>query len=321
MPRTIKAAVVTDFNSPPRFQDIDIADPLEDQVQLKVVASGLHQLVKARASGKHYSTGTKLPLIPGVDGVGQLPNGDYVYFLGFDKNSTGSFAEYANILKEDCLPLPKGADPKVVAALVNPAMSSWLALKDRIQVKEGFSVLINGVTGVSGQLAIQIARSLGASRIIGTGRNEAVLKNLLANGLDAAITLSDDQDALKQAIAREAANVDVVLDYLYGPPAELAINTIISNRANAVQRLDWVQIGNMAGPTITLPAGPLRLANFYISGSGLGSISMPDIRRELTELVKKLASGELTAAVDVQQLHDIEKVWNAKSDGRQVFVL
>lgn len=321
MPRTIKAAVVNDFKLAPQYQEIEIPNPLEDQVQIKVIAAGLHQLVKARASGLHYSAGTKLPLIPGVDGVGQLPNGEHTYFMTFDKNSTGSYAEYANVLKDDCLPVPKGADPKVIAALVNPAMSSWLALRSRVQLKKGFSVFILGVTGTSGQLAIQIAKALGASRVVGAGRNQAALNNLLANGLDAAVALSDDPEVNKQAFAREAANVDVVLDYLWGAPAEQAIGAIVSNRANVVQRLDWVQIGNMAGATITFPAGPLRLANFYVSGSGLGSISMADMRTELTELIKKLASGELSTAIDVQNLSDIQKVWTSKSDGRLVFVL
>ncbi|CAO3693890.1 unnamed protein product [Umbelopsis ramanniana] len=321
MPRTVKAAVVTAFNSPPSYQDIEIADPSENQVQIKVLATGLHQLVKARASGAHYSSNIKLPLIPGVDGVGELPDGELKYFMTFNPTSTGSFAEYANVAKDDLLPVPKGADPAVVGGLLNPAMSSWLALRNRVELKKDFTVLILGVTGASGQLAVQIARLLGASRIVGAGRNQKALNDLLANGLDAAITLSDDQTENDKAFAKEAANIDIVLDYLYGPVAEVAIRAIITQREVPSHRLDWVQIGSMAGQNISLPANALRAANFYISGSGLGSISMPDFRRELTELIKHLASGRLTGAVDPKSLQDITTAWTAKSDGRQVFVL
>ncbi|KAI8579880.1 hypothetical protein K450DRAFT_198975 [Umbelopsis ramanniana AG] len=321
MPRTVKAAVVNDFKSPPSYQDIEIADPSESQVQIKVLATGLHQLVKSRASGAHYSANITLPLIPGVDGVGELPDGELKYFMTFNPTSTGSFAEYANVAKDDLLPVPRGADPAVVGGLLNPAMSSWLALRNRVELKKGFTVLILGVTGASGQLAVQIARLLGASRIVGAGRNQKALNDLLANGLDAAITLSDDQTENEKAFAQEAANIDVVLDYLYGPVAEIAMRAIISQREVSSHRLDWVQIGSMAGQSISLPANALRAANFYISGSGLGSISMADFRTELTELIKHLASGKLTGSVDPQSLKDVATAWTAKSDGRQVFVL
>ncbi|KAH8552938.1 putative zinc-containing alcohol dehydrogenase [Umbelopsis sp. PMI_123] len=321
MPRTVKAGVITEFNTPPKFQDIEIPDPSEHQTQIKVLATGLHQLVKGRASGAHYSSNVKLPLIPGVDGVGVLPNGELKYFMSFNPTSTGTFAEYANVANEDLLPVPKGADPAVIAALVNPTMSSWLALRNRVELKKGFTVLILGVTGVSGQLAVQISRLLGASRIVGAGRNQKALDNLLANGMDAAITLSDDNDVNVKSFAREAADVDIVLDYLYGPIAEVAMNAILGSRTDVAHRLDWIQIGSMAGTSISLPANTIRSADLRILGSGLGSNSWADMRRELVELIKELAAGRLTGAIDPKKLEDVTTVWSSKSDGRHVFVL
>lgn len=73
--------------------------------------------------------------------------------------------------------------PEVVAALGNPTMSSYMAFKHRVShLKPGFSVLILGVTGASGQISVQVARLFGAAKIIGAGRNEIVLEQLKASG-------------------------------------------------------------------------------------------------------------------------------------------
>ncbi len=55
----------------------------------------------------------------------------------------------------------------------NPGMSSWAAFTERARLKPGETVLVNGATGASGRLAVQIARHLGAGRVIATGRNSA----------------------------------------------------------------------------------------------------------------------------------------------------
>ena len=102
-------------------------------------------------------------------------------------------------------------------ALANPAMSSWAALKARAGFVAGESVLILGATGVAGQLAVQIARRLGAKRVIAAGRNPVALERLKALGADVVISLEQETAALVEAFRGEiAGGVDVVLDYLWG---------------------------------------------------------------------------------------------------------
>jgi len=316
--RKINAALVHKLGDAPKYGPFELAQPEEGQVQVKVLASGLHQLVRSRASGKHYSSTTALPLIPGVDGVGRLTDGNLVYFMAFAAK-TGSFAEYVNVDKKDCLPLPPNTNPNIVAALTNPVMSSWMALAARAHVKKGFSVLILGVTGVAGQLAIQVSRALGAARIVGLGRNQATLNNLLKSGLDASITLADDEST-SATIAKEAANVDVVLDYLWGSPAKLTLETIAAKRADSAHQLEWVQIGNLAGATMELAAGILRSRNIYLSGSGIGSLTTEDMHKHIADLLVELTSGHLKLdVVENVPLKDIEKIWNQKTERRVVF--
>ena len=68
----MKAAVVNVLGQPPRYQDFPEPKAGEGEVLIDVRAAGLHPIVKARASGSHYSSDGVVPLIPGVDGVGRI---------------------------------------------------------------------------------------------------------------------------------------------------------------------------------------------------------------------------------------------------------
>jgi NADPH:quinone reductase-like Zn-dependent oxidoreductase len=107
-------------------------------------------------------------------------------------------------------------DDATAAALPNPGVSAWLSLTHRAKLSAGETVLILGATGVTGQLAVQISKLLGAKRVIGAGRNEQMLGRLRELGADATIQLDQPQDALKEEFAREAGDegFDVIIDYL-----------------------------------------------------------------------------------------------------------
>jgi NADPH:quinone reductase-like Zn-dependent oxidoreductase len=160
----MKAIVVNDFKQTPRWDNFNEPTPQENEVLIKVKAAALSNLVKARADGTHYSSIAKFPFIPGVDGVGQLEDGSRVYF-SFPRHPFGSMAEYSVANKATCIPLPDELDDVIAASIANPAMSSWGALVYRAQIMPGEIVLINGASGVSGSLAINIAKLLFHERI------------------------------------------------------------------------------------------------------------------------------------------------------------
>ncbi|MGB7227691.1 MAG: zinc-binding alcohol dehydrogenase family protein, partial [Candidatus Acidiferrales bacterium] len=223
----MNAAVVHALDAPPRYGSF--AEPVagDGEAIVTVSAVGLHQIVKSLASGKHYgSTGTLL-FIPGVDGVGRLEDGKRVYF-GFSRSPFGTFAERSVTTRTMCFPVPEALDDVTVAAMMNPAMSSWAALTVRAQFAAGESVLILGATGVAGRLAIQIAKRLGARRIVAAGRNARALEEGKSLGADAVISLEQGREELVAAIRREFSEnkIDVVLDYLWGGPAETLLEAI-----------------------------------------------------------------------------------------------
>jgi NADPH:quinone reductase-like Zn-dependent oxidoreductase len=307
----MNAAVVTSFTEPPHYQPFEVPAPSDGEVLADVLAAGLHPRVRSGAAGQHYTSSGTLPMIPGVDGVGRLPDGKLVYFAAHD-DVLGTMADKALVNPRRSVELPAGVDVAKVAAAMNPAMSSWVALRRRVPMKPGQSVLILGATGNAGAMAVQVARRLGAGRVVGAGRDPERLRALLPAGAEDVVQLTDDADATCQALAAAAAEVDIVLDYLWGRPAGQAIMALLTARSDRDRALDWVQIGAVAGPTIELPSVALRSANFRLQGSGQGSVSPRGYLAELPALIAEISAGTIAVQANAVPLSDVERAWTAK---------
>ncbi|WP_198015881.1 quinone oxidoreductase family protein [Paenibacillus sp. HW567] len=230
------AAVVRSFDTVPKCESVEIPQPTGEHEELiTVLAAGLHPRVRSQADGSHYTSTGELPLIPGIDGVGRLPNGSLVYFA-VPETAFGSMAEKTVIDLRHSLPIPEGADPIQIAAAMNPAMSSWVALRRRINFQPGQQVLVLGATGNSGQMAVRIAKLLGASRVIGAGRDPQRLNELYALGADEIVSLNGDPKEAADRVAEVASEVDVVIDYLWGKTAELVIPSLLTSALIEVAR-------------------------------------------------------------------------------------
>jgi NADPH:quinone reductase-like Zn-dependent oxidoreductase len=315
----MNAAVVESFEKPPRYGDFPNPTAGEGEVLVKVRTAALSNLVKGQASGRHYSSEGNLPLIPGNDGVGTLPDGKRVYFIG-PRAPFGTMAEWSVVSPRRTIELPDGVDDVTAAALGNPGLASWGALIGRARLQPGESVLVNGATGVAGQQAIQVARVLGARKVIATGRNEAALQRLRELGADETISLRQPDTALATAF-REAltAGVDVVLDYLWGPSAE-AILTAAKGRGapEGEHRIRYVQIGSMSGETISLKGELLRSSGLELMGSGLGSLSAAAIVESLRRMYEVAASTGLKIDTEAVPLADVEAAWGRAESGRRM---
>jgi NADPH:quinone reductase-like Zn-dependent oxidoreductase len=312
----MKAAVVNTPGELPKFQEFAEPTVQEGEVLVNVRAAGLHQIVKSIASGAHYSASGTGPMIPGVDGVGTLEDGTRVYFGGARK-PWGTMAERAAAPRSMYVPVPNGIDDATAAAIANPGMSAWVSIKDRAELIPGETVLILGATGVAGQLAIQVARELGAKRVIAAGRNIDALRN--AN-VDEVIGLSQPEDQIREAFVAEAvAGIDVVIDYLWGRPTELLLEALGKGfKATATHRTRLVEVGGMAGPTITLPAAVLRSIDLTLLGSGFGSAKMEQIFAAIPKLFALAAQGALKIDVEAVPLAHVEATWNRSDKGRRI---
>jgi NADPH2:quinone reductase len=318
----MRAAVVRTFDAPPSYTTF--ADPVAAERELPVVvtAAGLHPIVKALASGTHYGSTGVLPFVPGVDGVGRLENGNRVFF-GATRSPYGTFSERALAADWLCIPVPEGLDDVTAAGIANPAMSSWVALTMRAKFVAGESVLILGATGVAGQLAVQIAMRLGARRVIAAGRNPQALEILRDLGADVVISLDQEHERVVDGFRTEYAErgVDVVIDYLWGHPAECVFEAISQKGLHhAASRVRFVQIGESAGGTIGLRAATLRSSGLEILGSGFGSASLDQIRAATETLFESAAKEPFQFKVKTAPLSEIASLWNSPEQGvRLVF--
>ena len=313
------AAVVESFDRPPHYGEF--TDPVagDGEVLVEVKAAGLHPIVKALASGSHYGSTGELPFVPGVDGAGRLADGRRVYF-GATRPPYGTFAERSVTRPAMCVPLPDGLDEVTAAGLANPGMSSRAALM-RAEFVAGQSVLILGATGNAGQLAVQIARRLGAKRVVGAGRNPEALGELSLLGADSVISLEQEQDALVEAFRRALADakIDVVLDYLWGQPAERLLEAIAQKGlSHATRRIRWVQIGNSAGRTISLAGATLRSSGLELLGSGFGSASMEQILQAVGELFREAVKTPFKNEVKAVPLRELETYWSSPERGARL---
>ncbi len=317
----MNAAVVTSFSEPPHYRQFDVPQPAtRDELLVDVLAAGLHPRVRSGAAGAHYTSTGRLPMVPGVDAVAQRPDGTRIYFVASD-DTVGTMAEKAVVDARRAIELPDDADIPKVAAAMNPAMSSWVALRRRVPLEPGQAVLILGATGNAGTMAVQVAKLLGAGRVIGAGRDPGRLSALAAVGADDVVRLTADADATSRALAAAAAEVDIVLDYLWGTPAQLTISALLGARSDRSRALNWVQIGALAGPTIELPSVALRSANLRIQGNGQGAVSPAAYLAELPSLVDQIDAGAIAVTANAVPLADVETAWTRTDPPGQRTVL
>ncbi len=304
----MNAAVVTSFDEPPHYQRFDVPQPAtDDEIVVDVLAVGLHPRTRSGAAGAHYTSSRTLPMIPGIDGVGRRPDGKRIYFVASD-DVIGTMAEKAVADLRRAIELPDDVDVAKVAAAMNPAMSAWVALRRRVPIQAGQSVLVLGATGNAGTMAVQVAKRLGAGRVVAAGRDLDRLRALISVGADDVVQLSDDGEATTTALAA-AAEVDIVIDYLWGLPAQQAMVALLSARADRSRAMDWIQIGAVAGPTIELPSVALRSANLRLQGNGQGAVSTKIYLAELPSLVDEIDAGTIAVKANPKPLAEVEEIW------------
>ncbi len=322
--RIMNAAVVHSFDKPPHFDTFPEPVSGEHYVLIHVRAAALKPVDKQLASGSHYgSKSLALPFVCGIDGVGNLEDGSRAFFM--PRSPYGAMAERTVAPRSFCFPIPDNIDDCTAAAIFNPGLSAWLSLVWRAQLAEGETVLILGATGVTGKLAIQTAKLLGAGRVIAAGRNEEVLSTLPDLGADPIIRLDSQDGDLSEVFPRKVGEegIDVIIDYLWGKPTEALISALTrSDLKPTLSRIRLVQAGESAGPMISLRAAALRSSRLEILGAGSGSAPPAEMWVEARQqLMSNVTSGKLRIDTDEIPLADIEDAWRCEPRGRRLVIV
>jgi NADPH2:quinone reductase len=255
-----------------------------------------------------------------MDGVGRLADGSRVFFGG--ARLYGAMAEHTVVRRVQCFSVPEELDDVTAAAIPNPGVSAWLSLKHSAKLTAGETVLILGA-GVTGKLAVQIAKILGAGRVIAAGRNEQVLSTLHEIGADSTIRLDIPDEELIAAFRREAGEkrFDVVIDYLWGRPTEALLNAITGKEfAIGESQTRLVEVGESAGSTITLPAAVLRSTALTILGTG-GMPAWDILTDAFQQVMNSVARGTLRIETERVPLAEIEDAWERDAHAHRLVVI
>ena len=321
----MKAAVMYQKGELPQY--VDFAEPIpqnDDEVLVSVKAVAIKHLDKSKASGRHYSSDAPKTegRVIGGDGVCILPDGTRVYGMGI----SGMLAEKATIEKDRIVPLPSGVSDSAAAALANAVIGSAMGLRFKADLQPGDVVLINGATGFTGRVAVQIAKHYGAKKVIVTGRNPRSLEELLTLGADEIISVQQtDEEFLSQLRQIHTLTpIDIVIDYLWGHTAEMILASL-KGKGSFTHRTRYVSIGSVTGDLIQLSAANLRSADLQLTGSGLGSWSRDQVRRLFTEILPEMfqlaADGRLRVETIDVKLEGIATLWDLDvPDGKRLVV-
>ena len=320
----MRAAVQHTIGTVPRSEEFPepVIDDKDGEVIVHVHAASLKPVDKQLASGSHYASRGEFPRVCGTDGVGHLDDGRRVFFGG-PRPPHGAMAQRTVVPRAFTFPLPENVDDETAAALPNPGISAWLSLAYRAKLVRGENVLVLGATGVTGKLAVKIARLLGAARVVAAGRNPQALNSLRDLGADATISLTLPATGLSEAFVREAgqSGFQVVIDYVWGKPAEAFLAAITRREFAGIQsEIRFVQVGESAAPTVTLPAAVLRSTALTI----LGTAGIP-ARDVLVEAFQRVmahaAKGDLQIDTERVPLADIENAWQREQPGRRLVII
>ncbi|MET3877921.1 zinc-binding alcohol dehydrogenase family protein [Chitinophaga sp. OAE865] len=321
----MKAAVMYPHNEIPQY--VDMPEPTiqnDNEILVAVKAVAIKHFDKGRATGKHYSASAPQEngRIIGGDGVCLLDNGVRVYAVGAD----GMLAEKAVVEKDRIVKVPDGLSDAVAAALPNAVFGAAMALKFKAGIQPGDVVLINGATGFTGRVAVQIAKYYGAKKIIVTGRNQSSLEELLLLGADEIISLKQHDEAFTTALkqSHKATPVDIVIDYLWGHSAEMILSCLKGDGA-WTNFIRFVSVGSMSGDLIQLSSAILRSLNIQLSGSGLGAWTKGQVKELLTVILPEMfmlaAEGKLTVKTVEMDIHHIAELWEADvANGERIVV-
>ena len=319
----MKAALIEAPGDTAHYGDFPEPGDHEGRQIVELVAAGIHPIVRGLASGEHYGSSAQWPLVPGVDAVVRSAEGVLAY-SGFPQPPYGTLAERISVPSFLWIPLPEGADPARVAAGVNPGLASWLPLQARrTEIGRLDNVLILGVTGMAGLLAVQNARILGATRVAGAGRDTQSLSDAIKDGTTT-VALSGDHERDGAAILQtlEGSSPDIVLDFLWGAPAESTF-AALGRRGLEADRADisYVQIGAAAGSQAAVPAALLRSRKLRITGSGAGSASLNDIIGEIPRYIALISDGAVDVPIRTFPLSMVSEAWEAAERGRPRVVI
>ena len=318
----MRAAVVQAVGSPPAVADLDEPVREPDSAVVAVAAAPLNPVEIRVAAGRHPRR-AEPPYVPGLEGAGtviesdRLDAGTRVRFEstalpGFGVR--GTLAERAVVPEESLAELPDDVEYDLAAAVGVVGITALLAL-ERAAPVDGARVLVLGATGAVGQMAVQLARAMGAARVVGAGRSADRLARVRELGADEVVELGEPD--LGEALERAAGGqLDVVIDALWGEPAMAALGALATEG-----RL--VNVGQPAGTDVRIPLETVRNRQGAVHAISSGWTPLDRKVAAYGRVLEHVRAGRLEVDREAVPLDDVGAAWKRQeaSPGRKLVVV
>jgi NADPH:quinone reductase-like Zn-dependent oxidoreductase len=301
----MRAAVIERLGELPVVRDVD--DPKAGANTIEVIAAPLNPVDLSIATGKFYTGPPPLPYVPGSEGIGRPTSGTpagRVFFRAALPN--GALAE-RSVTNGQTVPLPENIPDGTAAALGTPGIAAYLAITSRAQLKPGETVLVLGASGVLGGIAVQVARLIGAGRVIAGARDDGGLERARQLGADATVDLKQIDGLTERIREASGGTLQVVIDPLWGAPAAAALDAMSPHGR-------FVQLGQSAGPEATLKSGTLRGRYLSILGFTMYLVPWEEQAVAYRRLVEYAAAGKLKVEVEVLPLDAVADAWKRQAN-------
>jgi NADPH:quinone reductase-like Zn-dependent oxidoreductase len=314
----VRAAVLSEPGQPPEYREHP--DPLDEAgtTVVRMTAATIVPLDQLIASGTSYWGRPPVPYVPGDQGVGVVERSAvlregtrvFVETRAGRVPRDGSLAERCAVPDEDVVPLLDGVSDPLAAALGMSGVAAWRALTDRARLQPGERVIVLGTGGTVGQLAVGLARLLGAARVVGVCRSDAGAQRATTAGADEVVRLSADADALTAGLQDAiGGTADVVVDTIFGVAA-----TAASRALAPFGRL--VNIGGLSGDSAALSSAVLRSRTASVLGYTNALLTIDQRREALDAVFAHAAAGRLTVGHEVVPLSAIADAWRRQASGQ-----
>jgi NADPH:quinone reductase-like Zn-dependent oxidoreductase len=300
----MRAAILHEYGATPEIGDYPEPRAGDAQAVVEVAAAGLNPIDLRTATGA-LGRGD-VPHVVGKEGIGRLADGRRVYFDS-PVAPLGAFAERTLVERDGVVEVPDGVDDAHAVCYGIAGLAAWLSLERRAALQAGERVLILGASGVVGLIGVQVAKLLGAERVVAAARSEGGLARAAELGADETVRLDGDAAQLAEAFKAAAGGpLDVVLDPLWGVPAAAAVDALGF-------RGRLIQMGQSAGGEATLESAKIRFKEASILGH-TNFAAPPDVRREaLQRMWRHAAAGELVADYETVALEGVGEAWRRQA--------
>lgn len=304
----MKAAIMENQNSIPEIGTFPEPQNSNELVKVNVLTVALENVDKLIFSGQHYTSSqfTEIkPFIPGLSGIGKLDTGEIVAFSNLQP-PYGSLAEFAYVSENDLTYIPEKVDFKKIATVPKSAMTSAIPLVASNETIKEQVVLINGATGFAGQIAVQIAKHLGAKKIVATGRNKETLNKLLSLGADEVFNLTEEKNLLTKSIENNRPHL--IIDYLWGEPTEFILESLIPESFDFSTVTKLFQVGQSAGKRISIDASSIRTSGVEIVGF-VHFYNQNNLKKAEDVVFKLLNKDNISVSIKEFDFNDISDAW------------